>query len=182
MSAQLKDPINRIEWRNVEDLKPNGWNPNVVMNNELTLLEKNILMAGWIQPILISRDGIIIDGFHRFMLSRESPRLRERYHGMVPCAVIDASQAEAKIMTVNLNRAKGTHVALRMADIVQDLVNNHHLDKQEVAQKIGAPIEEVEVLYQNSIFKAKNLKDYRYSRAWVPVEKNDIQAKKGKIC
>lgn len=166
----MNDPIDNIVWRPVTELHANDYNPNVVMTPELRLLEHSILTTGWLQPILTLADGSIIDGFHRYMLSRESKALMERYAGTVPCAVLDIDRAQAMLLTVRINRAKGSHVALRMSSMVKELIDVHGLDPAEVGQGIGADKAEVDLLYQDGIFKHRNLKEYRYSKAWVPVE------------
>ena len=164
-----QDPITNIVWRDASELKANDYNPNVVFNNELKLLERSVLLTGWVQPILIDGDDNIIDGFHRWSLSKESKRLRKKYERHVPCAVIDVPRHKAMVMTIRMNRAKGTHVALKMKDIIIELLDVHKCDRQEVADEIGATLAEVDLLYQSSIFKAKGLDKYRYSKAWVPV-------------
>jgi len=164
------DPVCRIEWVAAAELSPNGWNPNVVFTAELKLLETSILRTGWVQPILISRTGQIIDGFHRYMLSLKSKAIADKYGGQIPCARLDVDEAEAKILTVRINRAKGTHVAVRMADLVQQLIDVHGLLFEDVAKGIGAGLDEVKLLYENSIFKARNLADAPYSKAWYPAE------------
>lgn len=164
------DPISNIEWRDASTLHSNDWNPNVVFTPELKLLERSILSQGWIQPILINRNGMVIDGFHRWMLSKDSKLLKEKYAGSVPCAVLNVDDAQARILTVRMNRAKGSHVALRMADLVKSLVDDAGMSIADVAKEIGGTKQEVELLYQNDIFKARNLKDYKYSQAWVPGE------------
>lgn len=164
------DPIDNITWRHVDELDHNDYNPNVVMTAELRLIEHSILVTGWLQPILTTPDGTIIDGFHRYMLSRESTALRERYAGRVPCVVLDLSRPEAMLLTIRINRAKGSHVALRMSDIVKELIDQHGLDPAEVGKGIGASKQEIDLLYQDGIFQHRNLKDYRYSKAWVPHE------------
>lgn len=166
----MKDPIDCIEWLPAETLKANHYNPNVVFDQELALLERSILRTGWIQPVLISRDNIIIDGFHRWKLSLDSANLRRKYGGLVPCARLDIGPDEAMVHTIRINRAKGTHVAVRMSSIVKSLIDDHGWDPQQIALELGATREEVDLLYQDSIFKARNLADYRYSRAWVPGE------------
>jgi len=74
------------------------------------------------------------------------------------------------MLTVRINRAKGTHVAVRLAELVQQLIDDHGLLPEEVATGIGADLGEVDLLYQNSIFKARNLAEAPYSRAWYPAE------------
>jgi hypothetical protein len=170
MSEAFLDPISCIEWLHCGLLKANHYNPNVVFNQELKLLEHSLFKTGWVQPILISPERNIIDGFHRWALMQESKRLRERYAGRLPCATIKCSEPEAMMLTIRMNRAKGTHVAVRMSDIVQTLMNVYGLSHAAIMEGIGATRDEVDLLYQDSIFEAKGLANYRYSRAWIPKE------------
>jgi len=164
------DPVDHIEWRDGETLNPNFWNPNVVFNPELHLLERSILRTGWVQPILINPDGIIIDGFHRWRLAMTSKPLLQRYRGRVPCSVIDVDELGAMLLTVRMNRAKGSHIATRMHEFVTRLLNDFHVDPTWLAQEIGATKEEIDLLTQENVFKARKLQDHRYSRAWYPIE------------
>lgn len=173
MSEGAKEPIDRIVWQNADDLTANNYNPNVVFSPENKLLELSILSAGWTQPIIVSRDNIIIDGFHRWMLSRTSPAMRARYGGRVPTVVMDLDRAGAICMTIRMNRARGTHIAVRMSDAVHELVNGHGMTKEQIAVQIGATLDEVELLYQDNVFKARNLAKAPYSRAWYPVESKE---------
>jgi ParB-like chromosome segregation protein Spo0J len=163
----MNDPINQIEWLAAADLVANHYNPNVVQLQELGLLEFSLLRTGWIQPILINRDRVIIDGFHRWSLATRSARLLERYAGKVPTATIDVDFAGAMMMTIRINRAKGTHVALKMSEIVHSLIE-HGVDKQQIAREIGANLDEVELLSQDGIFQARDLANTPFSRSWVP--------------
>ncbi|QDP50145.1 MAG: hypothetical protein Unbinned4311contig1001_35 [Prokaryotic dsDNA virus sp.] len=170
-----KQPINNIKWILAEELAANDYNPNIVYNTELKLLEHSIMTTGWVQPILVSKDNVIIDGFHRVQLSLESKKIKERFNGYVPCSILNLSVAEAKCLTIRINRAKGTHVAVRMADIVQDLHDNFSMDFKNIAAEIGATPKEVELLYENSIFKHKDIKKYKYSKAWKPVKRKSYE-------
>jgi hypothetical protein len=164
------DPITRIEWRDAASLSANDYNPNVVFSPELKLLERSILLTGWVQPVLITADGTIIDGFHRAMLSQKSDALRARYAGQVPCAVVDVPRHKAMVLTIRMNRAKGSHVAIRMADMVKEMAREHGMEPQEIAAEIGATLSEIELLLQDNVFKARNLDKAPYSKAWVPRE------------
>lgn len=164
------EPVDAIVWRDADGLIANGWNPNVVHTPELRLLETSILENGWVQPILISRDDLIIDGFNRWMLARTSKALRAKYAGRVPCAVLDVSEAEAKMLTVRINRAKGTHVAIRLSELVKSVIDEGGIDPDEVARQIGATRAEVDLLYQDDVFKARDIPNWTYSKAWVPQE------------
>jgi ParB-like chromosome segregation protein Spo0J len=164
------DPINQVKWLPAVELDGNDYNPNMVMTPELRLLERSILLTGWVQPILITRDRIIIDGFHRWRLALDSSKLKARYNGLVPCAELDVDRATAMIMTVRMNRAKGVHAAFRMSAVIKELVDQHGVDLSTLAQEIGATKDEINLLYQEGVFSSKNIDKYKYSDAWYPAE------------
>lgn len=166
--AYPNEPIERIEWRQAGDLCANDYSPNVVLNAELKLLSASILRNGWIQPILISADGVIIDGFHRWWLSVNDKAVRERYGGRVPCVVLDLSEPERMLLTVRINRAKGVHVAAKMHDLVTKVHQTYGYSVKEISEQIGATFAEVDLLLREGVFDALNIKQHRYSRAWVP--------------
>lgn len=165
-----KEPVENIQWIDCDLLKANHYNPNRVMNAEMNLIERSILKTGWIQPILVNKNNVIIDGFHRWTLSRLSPNLRSKYFGKVPCAVLDVTDVEAMVITVRINRAKGTHLAFRMSEYVRELVEKHKIPIDQLAVDIGATLDEVQLLMKSDVFEAKDVENWAYSEAWFPVE------------
>ena len=161
-----QDPISNVKWISVDELDANDYNPNVVLNQELRLLEFSLLKNGWIQPILVSKDNIIIDGYHRSFLSRTSKKVREKYDSKVPCVVMDITEAERMLLTIRINRAKGNHVAIKMHEIITELVDKHKLTFEEIMEGIGCTKQEVELLYKKGVFDALNIKEHKYSKAW----------------
>jgi ParB-like nuclease domain len=157
---KLPAPLEQIEWRNPHDLDANLYNPNVVVSKEMELLKLSILQSGWIQPVLISPDGLIIDGFHRCTIARIE-------NWLVPCCVLDLDEKERMLLTVRINRAKGTHVALRMSDLVQKLIALGCAESY-IAEQIGATEKEIEILKKGDIFKNIDLSNWQYSTAWLP--------------
>jgi ParB-like chromosome segregation protein Spo0J len=170
MSERKLEPVENIQWIDCDKLIANHYNPNRVMNAEMNLIERSILQTGWIQPILVNKNNIIVDGFHRWTLSRLSPSLLSKYHGKVPCAVLDVSDIEAMIITVRINRAKGTHLAFRMSEYVRELVEKHKIPMDKLATDIGATFDEVQLLMRADVFEAKDVKNWAYSEAWFPAE------------
>lgn len=171
MSEERKlEPVEAIQWIDCDKLVANHYNPNRVMNAEMNLIERSILQTGWIQPILVNKNNIIVDGFHRWTLSRLSPSLRSKYNGKVPCAVLDVSDVEAMVITVRINRAKGTHLAFRMSEYVRELVEKHKVPIDKLATDIGATFDEVQLLMKSDIFEAKDVENWAYSEAWFPAE------------
>jgi len=162
------DPIDNIRWIPADTLDPNTWNPNRVHVAELRLLERSLLTTGWLQPVLVNPDRLIIDGFHRWRLSQDSKAVRARWRGKLPVAVIDVDKATAMLMTIRINRAKGTHVAVDMSAIVHELIDEHGLSREVIAAEIGGTKDEVDLLAQDGVFSAKGIANWAYSPAWYP--------------
>jgi ParB-like chromosome segregation protein Spo0J len=164
------DPISTIEWRDATELHSNFWNPNRVHKPELRLLEHSLLSTGWIQPVLVNKNGMIIDGFHRWRLSQDSQAVKARYGGKLPVAVLPVENDVAMAITVRINRAKGTHVAVEMHKLALSLVEDYGWSREQIAKEIGAHINEVDLLLQDGVFTNKDIKNWAYSKAWYPGE------------
>jgi len=164
------DPIDGVRWVAAETLSANLYNPNVVMEAEFRLLERSLLITGWVQPLLVTPAWTIIDGFHRWDLSCKSPAVRAVYGGQVPVAVLSIPEADAILLTVRINRAKGSHVALRMSELVRSLIDDHGCSRERVQAELGASRDEVDLLYKGGVFKVKDSKAHTYSKSWRPIE------------
>ena len=80
--------------------------------------------------------------------------------------MIDVSEQERMLLTIRINRAKGTHIAYKMSNIVKKLIGKHKMDKKYLAQAIGATIREIDLLLQEDVFQKLKIKDHVYSKAW----------------
>lgn len=164
------DPIAAIQWVDASTLDANSYNPNRVHKPELRLLERSLLLTGWLQPLLVNPEGLIIDGFHRWRLAQDSKPALARWGGRVPVAVLDVDRPAAMLLTIRINRAKGTHVAVALSEIVRELLEVHGLDPKQVADEMGATMGEVELLAQDGVLAVRNIASWAYSKAWYPAE------------
>jgi hypothetical protein len=117
---------------------------------------------------LITQDKVIIDGFHRYNLVKHSKKVRELTDGKVPCAILNLSEPERMMLTVRINRAKGSHMAIKMHDLVTSLIEDHGISQEEVAKGIGATKQEVDLLLMENVFKKLKIPEHKYSKAWYP--------------
>jgi len=173
----MKHPIDGIQWIDVDQLNANDYNPNVVIGPEFRLLKLSMLKQGWIQPVLVvphpdqPDQYTIIDGFHRCTLTKTDTEIQEAFGTKVPCAVMDIDEAERKMLTVRINRAKGTHVSARMHDLVTSLVEDHDIPIEQLMKELGADRAEIELLLQESVFTKMKIDEHKYSRAWGPKDR-----------
>lgn len=170
MNVFDEQPISKIQWKLASELDPNDYNPNRVLAQEFKILVLNILRFGWIQPILINKNNIIIDGFHRWKLAQESPELYKKYSGRVPCVVMDLNDREAMLLTIRMNRAKGVHEASSMAKIAKKLIQDYNMTPNNLRTELGMSSREVELLLSDTVFEIKNIDEWQYSKAWYPYE------------
>jgi len=166
----IKDmPISNVEWVDVEKLSANDYNPNVVFSKEMELLKFSLLRQGWIQPILVTQDFVIIDGFHRASLCKADKEVAAMTGGKVPVVIMQLTEPERMLLTIRINRAKGSHIAIKMSDIIKSLVNDHGFPVADICKEIGATKDEIELLMMENVFKKHNVnKESKYSKAWVP--------------
>ncbi|MBR2606997.1 MAG: ParB-like nuclease domain-containing protein [Bacteroidaceae bacterium] len=124
-----KSPVYNVIAVPLEKVVANDYNPNVVAPPEMKLLELSIWEDGYTMPCVCyySSDEDryeIVDGFHRYMVMKNSKRIYEREKGLLPVAVIDKDISERMASTIRHNRARGTHLVELMSSIVAELTKS----------------------------------------------------------
>lgn len=163
-----EQPISQVKWIRVEDVNPNDYNPNIVAVNEMMGLKNSLLNNGWIFPITVNPEGFIIDGYHRWWLSKNDKDVRRAYNGWIPVCIIEKDLQNAICMTITMNSAKGTHQSSIMHDLITRLYNEFGMTKEEIATKCTMTVDEVDLLLQESVFSKLNIDKHTYSKGWVP--------------
>ena len=153
----LRVPLNKVV--------ANDYNPNKVAPPEMELLETSIWEDGFTQPIVTFRDEdndrwIVVDGFHRYTVARQSKRVRERENGTIPIVQIEKDIGDRMASTIRHNRARGAHNIELMSTIVAELVEMGKGDRW-ICKHIGMSPDEllrlkqitgVAALFQNRDF------------------------------
>ena len=165
------EPISRVEWVEASTLTANNYNPNAVAPPERELIVLSILEDGWTQPVVTLANGEIVDGFHRWLFSKEDQRLLKRYHGWVPVTRIVVDPVHQQMSTIRHNRARGTHAILRMADIVAGMLKQG-VSHSQIAKGLGMDDEEITrlstALGMPELASAEN-----FTPAWKPGERQE---------
>lgn len=166
-----EQPISRVRWMHRDILTANDYNPNKVAPPELKLLEISIIEDGWTQPIVITPDNRIVDGFHRWTVSGKTA-VYTMTGGFVPVAMLaPRDRSSLQMSTIRHNRARGTHAVLNMANIVQEMVGAKKCI-EEIMERLGMELEEViRLAARVGIPKSDIVSNSGWSKSWVPTDK-----------
>lgn len=167
------EPVDCVQWVPIAAVRANDYNPNTVAPPEMVLLEHSIAADGYTQPIVAWQldDGYeVVDGFHRNRVGRENPEIRERIHGYLPLAIVNAERTDRGdriAATIRHNRARGKHRIDAMSEIVLELKRRNWSDAK-IGKELGMDPDEVLRLAQITGL-AEMFADREFSEAWEAV-------------
>ncbi|KXT59428.1 ParB/RepB/Spo0J family partition protein [Lactococcus sp. DD01] len=154
MEKDFLSPVYNIIQVPIDKIQANSYNPNVAAQPEMELLERSILEDGYTMPIVCyyrQDEDIyeIVDGFHRYLVMKNSKIILERENNFLPVSVIDRPLTDRIASTIRHNRARGTHIVGLMTNIVRQLIEAGVSDKW-IMDQIGMDKEELLRLKQVS--------------------------------
>lgn len=116
----------------VDLIDPNPENPNELPEHLYEALVADIRERGFIQPLLLRREGKrykLIDGEHRWRA------VRELGFEKVPAVISDDEGDEATLRLLSTNRLRGQFVPIRMAYVLADLAQR--IPEDELRRRLG---------------------------------------------
>ncbi len=164
------EPVDNIQWVNIDRIEANDYNPNTVAPPEMELLALSVREDGFTQPIVTWDVGDryeVIDGFHRNRVGREDETISERLYGYLPVVIANDNRLDRGdriASTIRHNRARGKHQIGAMADIVLELSRRNWSDKK-IGVHLGMEPDEVLRLSQITGL-AEMFTDREFSEAW----------------
>jgi len=170
-SAGYRSPVYDVRSVPISKVTANDYNPNSVAPPEMELLETSIWEDGYTQPVVTVYDAdndqyVVVDGFHRYLILRDSKRIREREGEMLPVVVLNKEMSDRMASTIRHNRARGSHNLELMSQIVTELVEMGKGDRW-ICQNIGMSPDELLRMKQitglASLFTTRE-----FSQAWEP--------------
>lgn len=167
-------PVNSVVWVHRDELKANSYNPNHVAPPEKRLLKISILEDGWTMPIVVRSDMEIVDGFHRWLVSKDRD-VYDLTNGFVPVVKLHESKslADQMMSTIRHNRARGIHHVVKMSEIVEALADDG-LTADEIAGRLQMDEEEVSrLLDHGNMLKRGSLPVF--NQGWVPTDEPEVR-------
>lgn len=172
---EFKSPVYNVKCVPIEKVKANDYNPNKVAPPEMELLEVSIWEDGYTQPVVTYYDKdsdtyIVVDGFHRYLILKNSKRIYDREKGMLPVVVIDKEIGDRMASTIRHNRARGSHNIELMSTIVSELVEMGKGDRW-ICKHIGMSLDELLRMKQITGL-ASLFRNQDFSKSWDAVPEN----------
>ena len=111
--------------KNICDLRPNSYNPNVMAKEKFASLKEGLKRFGYLQPILIDSNGTIIDGEHRYRACKEIGLDR------IQCVIfedLESVEEYKKLLTIALNNIHGQNDEDKFAELIRCLSESYETD------------------------------------------------------
>jgi ParB-like chromosome segregation protein Spo0J len=175
--SKYVSPVYNVKRVPLEKIQANEYNPNAVAPPEMELLELSIWEDGFTQPVVCFYDKavdkyIVVDGFHRYRVCKESERVNQRENGHLPVVVIDKQIGDRMASTIRHNRARGSHNIELMSNIVAELVEMGKGDRW-ICQHIGMTKDELLRLKQVTGLAAL-FRNREFSKSWEVEHFNEV--------
>ena len=184
------EPVDFVKWVYKDDVVANDYNPNKVAPPEMQLLEVSIINDGYTQPIVTfpgdeeigEEKRIVIDGFHRSRVGKESIIVNKRIAGYLPTVVTRPEKRDRNsriASTIRHNRARGKHQVSAMSEIVIELKNRNWANSR-IARELGMDEDEILRLCQVSGLETL-FSDKDFSKAWVTDDSPEFEGFDGEL-
>ncbi len=179
-SPQKHNPVDCVLWVPIEKVEANDYNPNAVAMQEMKLLYTSIVHDGYTQPIVTIYDKdkdkyVIVDGFHRYSVTKYNKDLCELNHGCVPVVVIDKDINDRMASTIRHNRARGRHSIDGMSTVVMKMLENGWGDT-DICNELGLEPEEL-VRLKHITGYSKLYAGKEFSKAWETTHQIQLRKK-----
>lgn len=130
----------------VENIKLDETNPNEMSKIKMQGLKETIRKFGFLEPIIIDQDNVMVDGEHRFKI------LKDLGEKEIPVIRINAGAIDKKIIRQTMNKLRGVH---NPRDDIEDLIRiSKEVSVMDMSKYLG--------------LEEKNLGDYLDSVNQVP--------------
>lgn len=147
------------------------WQATYILRPDMVTLASSIKQYGILSPLLIrSADYSIIDGTQRLRIIAGNRHIAKEIGSTVPVIKIDCDNIDAMLIHAQVNRGRGSLVAKNLSKIIRDIIRSRKYTQSDLERILAMKSVEFELMMESTIIKQRDIQNYNYSRAWVPVE------------
>lgn len=164
------------EWVPRNSVEPNEWNPNEINSDEASMLRKSITNHGWTRPIVVhAEDDYIIDGEQRWTIAQH-PDIADDENltpdgvpaGHVPVFGISVTEEQAKVSTIQHNRARGFVEYDSLYEYLTEFNDDGQLES--VMDELNMDDEQVLRIVDQETVADAVARDHDIGKPWVPAD------------
>ena len=153
-----------------ELVKP-SWHATYLLKPDMSVLAQSLNTYGWIAPLIVRKgSNEIIDGYHRYLVATLDKSLAKRLKNSAPVIYVKCGTAQAMMMHMQINRARGILRGEAVSEAVREIVLNRIYSKHDVMRMLAMSSDEFDLMMEGTLLKHYNVVNHTYSKAWVPVE------------
>ncbi len=160
-----------IEYVDPKTLVIPDWRATYLLRPEMLVVSASLSQYGFIQPIHVRKSTReIIDGSERVLLAMNIRQILDHSDGLVPVVFHDLDKMDAMMLHLRLNRGHTQMVAAKTSQIIRTVKRSGKYGKDDFEAMLCMRSEELSLMLDGTIFKARKIKEHNYARAWVPIE------------
>ncbi len=162
----MPEPI--FEIVDINTLTPRKGNPNEFTEDLTKSLDYSIDKYGFLQPLVVNQDGIIVDGFHRYDVLKEKGIEQVRVS-----RVFTKNEEELRLLSQALNKVRGQH------DLKKDISEMEILygyDPNELKSLLGVDETGLDLMRQRAAEEDEQILNIINNSETLP-EKKDVEFK-----
>jgi hypothetical protein len=161
----------KVEIVSLDDLVEPSWHATYILRPDMVTLAASIGAYGMLSPLIVHRGtNVVIDGTQRLKLLRGNLHLGKMFKDGVPVNYVDCDELDAMALHVQINRGRGLPLAKGVSNIVRMLFKSKKFSQDDFVKYFAMKYDELELMLDGTIIKHRDIANYNYSRAWVPVE------------
>lgn len=116
----------------VADLNPVGYNPRKITPEKYEALKENIRSEGFIEPLVVQKDGMKIIGGHQRLRAWKELSIEECVQPAdLPCIILDVDDTRAKKLNIKMNNLKGDFEARMLGELLLDIFEEPKIDAED---------------------------------------------------
>lgn len=143
----LYEDINIPDIVNIDitKIKLDEKNPNKMTASQLEVLKRNIEKYGFLVPVILNKDYIVIDGEHRYKAAEELG-MKE-----IKAIVLDVNDVDKSVIRQVMNKLKGSHDYKLDQDEIKLILDS--LGKDDLINMTGIPESQIDFLLEGVKFE-----------------------------
>ena len=167
----LNHPSLNVQLIKAEQVMGNDYNPNRVAPPEMKLLTLSMRKDGVTMPVVVSdqprnkkQPYVVVDGFHRTTVIKNTKDINESLAGYVPVSKLNKDLDDRITSTVRHNMARGTHQVGLSSNLVV-MLRRRNWNDERIGEELGMDADEVRRLKQITGL-AEVFADDEFSKEW----------------